>query len=587
MAGPSTDYFTGPKRPSQPGPTVTGSSRLAAAPSSPRTPLLGRSISSQFGPNSPGSFRSEQEETIVWELGSRHLSAGFAGEAKPRCIYQYRPEKGRRVGDYRAHGERKELEGGGEKSELYKVDLRGLDLGLVEDKLGRAVRSIHADYLQLDQKSRKAVLAVPSLLPTPLLEVMLKVLFEHFPSPPTIVILTTPILACVAAGLRSGLVVEVGWEESVITAVGEYREVRQRRSVRAGKTLVKAMAESLSSFVNDSGEERMVGTKYAEEIVERMGWCQPKRVSNGDSSALIADTSTKLIPLPRPTSKSLPVPLATLAQPAESTFFPSTSTPEKPTSDHHDDNDIPLHHLTYSVLLHLPVDLRAACLERIIITGGVSKLPGVKQRLISEIHALVQTRVWDPVSHYGSAGEKRTAPRSRRKADGPVPPAEKEKEKEEPLPWILAARPPPTPNAHSSTPAGRKPDRPLLSSMSNDWNVPPTPTRTRPTSDTEARPSTPPDLTNPIPAHARLQDDYKDTRTIKAERNSSDGARVAGAGGKQGHDERIQVRGVETLGAWAGASLLATLRGVKGVHEVEREEFLRHGCVLRDGGEVF
>ena len=36
------------------------------------------------------------------------------------------------------------------------------------------------------------------------------------------------------------------------------------------------------------------------------------------------------------------------------------------------------------------------------------------------------------------------------------------------------------------------------------------------------------------------------------------------------------VRGVETLGAWAGASLLAHLR-VKGVVEIERDRFLAHG----------
>ena len=36
------------------------------------------------------------------------------------------------------------------------------------------------------------------------------------------------------------------------------------------------------------------------------------------------------------------------------------------------------------------------------------------------------------------------------------------------------------------------------------------------------------------------------------------------------------VRGVETLGAWSGASLLASLR-IKGVVEVERDSFLQHG----------
>jgi len=36
------------------------------------------------------------------------------------------------------------------------------------------------------------------------------------------------------------------------------------------------------------------------------------------------------------------------------------------------------------------------------------------------------------------------------------------------------------------------------------------------------------------------------------------------------------VRGVESLGAWAGASLVAQLR-IRGIVEIEREKFLQHG----------
>jgi hypothetical protein len=36
------------------------------------------------------------------------------------------------------------------------------------------------------------------------------------------------------------------------------------------------------------------------------------------------------------------------------------------------------------------------------------------------------------------------------------------------------------------------------------------------------------------------------------------------------------IRGVESLGAWAGASLIAQMR-VKGIVEIERDKFLQHG----------
>ena len=81
-----------------------------------------------------------------------------------------------------------------------------------------------------------------------------------------------------------------------------------------------------------------------------------------------------------------------------------------------------------------------------------------------------------------------------------------------------------------------------------------------------------------IPAHARPHDDLTDPRSQKAERNHAIGRnRTEG-------EAKNEVRGVETLGAWAGASLVASLR-IKGVHEVEREEWLKHG--LRSGGSVY
>ncbi|KAK3110119.1 hypothetical protein LTR53_015926, partial [Teratosphaeriaceae sp. CCFEE 6253] len=97
---PPPNYFTTRPTPRRPAAGVL-------APSSPRTPLLGgRSISAQFG--TPGSFRgaSEQEEVLVYELSERCISAGWAGEARPRGAVSFTPEMGRREGDYRQYDSR-------------------------------------------------------------------------------------------------------------------------------------------------------------------------------------------------------------------------------------------------------------------------------------------------------------------------------------------------------------------------------------------------------------------------------------------------------------------------------------------------
>lgn len=113
------------------------------APASPHTPL--RNISSTFG--SPSALRAE-EDVVILEFGSRYLRAGFAGDAVPKAVIDFGPEEQKRAGDYRRWevGYEKLLKGRreekswGEAHELWRPDLRGLDLGLVGDKIDRAIR---------------------------------------------------------------------------------------------------------------------------------------------------------------------------------------------------------------------------------------------------------------------------------------------------------------------------------------------------------------------------------------------------------------------------------------------------------------
>jgi hypothetical protein len=86
-----------------------------------------------------------EEDTVILELGSRYLRAGFAGDAVPKAIIDFGPEEQRRAGDYSRwelgyKRERREEKSWGETHELWRPDLRGLDLGLVGDKIDRAVR---------------------------------------------------------------------------------------------------------------------------------------------------------------------------------------------------------------------------------------------------------------------------------------------------------------------------------------------------------------------------------------------------------------------------------------------------------------
>ena len=113
----------------------------------PSTPLRSASNLSPASFTSPSALRAE-EECLILDFGTRSLRAGFAGDAVPKAVIGFGPEEQRRAGDYRRwmvgyeKGWRERIGSGGwgEDQELWRMDTRGLDLGLVGDKVERAMR---------------------------------------------------------------------------------------------------------------------------------------------------------------------------------------------------------------------------------------------------------------------------------------------------------------------------------------------------------------------------------------------------------------------------------------------------------------
>jgi len=504
--------------------------RLADLGESPRTPLL-RTISASFG--SPGgSFRTE-DEYIVVEVGSRYVRGGFAGESAPRCTLPFGPDEQRRVGDYRQwdpeysqkRKQRKTGEDWGHDYELYRMDLTKVDLGLVEDKFERAMREAYSKYFLLDTKPRRIMLAMPPRMPHALMSTFFDVLFTSFQAP-SITLMSTPVLSTVAAGLRSALVVDIGWAETLVTAVCEYRELAERRSVRAGKMLSEEMAKLLNAQLDaaeQSAEKADISFEEAEEVLTRVGWCKPVPRSNRRTlyfpareapvleefeDAVESPPPTVSIPFPKHTPPTeVSVSFALLAKPTEDALF----APELALNEF-DDEDLPLHHLIYRTLVQLPIDVRRICMSRIVITGGVSNLPGLKTRILKEIEALVKIKGWDPVKSYGTASARREEKLYRQREDLEM----------------------------------RRQEGEDMVALSLERNSP---------------------IPSPPAAFQQPEEDAIDTKFAQlAVRNGPPPASLVGG----------TIRGVDTLGAWAGASLAAQQR-IKGIVEVERDRYLKDG----------
>jgi hypothetical protein len=484
-------------------PSGTAGSGAAHVASSPQTPL-NRSVSASLYNSPSASFRADEENLLIFEIGARVLRAGFAGESKPRCEVSYSPNQLRRLGDYRQHApdydpqSRKWKKGqehwGRDGYELWAPDLRGQDLSYIGERIERLVREVEASHLMLDSRPRKIGLVVSPQLPRPLLELALSALFGVLQGP-TVTIFASNIMAVVSSGLRSGLVVDIGWSETTVSAVFEFREVSQSRTIRASRLLTREFAKILGD-----GDEMTV--ENAEDLLIRLGWCrsrngQTEQEESGDIAVAI-DVHGGTFQVTR----------SALSSPVEEVLFTSNTNPHEM-----DDHELPIHILAYNALLQLPVDVRKVCMPRIIVTGGASNIPGVKTRLLQELEYLVSTRGWNPIKSYGSVS---SSPRHR--AD------------------VMTERPVNMQSAYPNT-NGKT---------------------------SEKTTSPPQDLPTYVPAHSTPQERDEILEKIEA-RNGVKPKPLQGV-----------IRGVQTLGPWAGVSLTTSLR-VRGVAEIEREKFMSAG----------
>ncbi|EFX05990.1 actin-related protein [Grosmannia clavigera kw1407] len=565
---------------------AAGSGRSGAVPSTPSGPSPFRTAPSTFA--SPSALRAE-EDTIVMEIGARKLVAGFAGDAVSRGTMMFGPEQQRRVGDLRVwqDGYRRNWRGAGAGNgwdsayELWKLDVRHVDAGLIGDKLERALRDALTRYLMVDSRPRRMVVILPPTLPIPLLSATLDTLFGRFLTP-SVSLLSAPVAAAMAAGLRSALVVDLGWAETTVTSVYEYREVACTRTIRAGRMLIQQVHDLLAGLLpHDRRPEQprpsrdssthVLSFDECEDVATRLVWCKPGRpaaaVRPGDNLpteaglATVAETdetvedagsrrnnhndnsnnNTTNKTHNRRGSRTTEIPLESctppatirlafdqLAEPCEVTFFGATS--GNPGAEIHpaswDDEELPVPLLLFRHLQRLPVDVRATCMARIVFVGGCTGVLGLRGRIFDDVAGLVAEQGWDGVRGKAVA-QFRENPKLKRTT------------RQQQLLQAAAAAAVATGSttAHTAT-----------LSADAEWH--------------DAASAQP----EPDPVEAELQKARARSESI----SSSGNIRPPSAG---------QLRAVETLGAWSGASLLTQLR-VPTLAAVDREQWTQQGGAL-------
>ncbi|QPG93708.1 hypothetical protein C2857_001830 [Epichloe festucae Fl1] len=387
----------------------SSTSQAPASPSTPHTPP--RTIAPSFG--SPSTIRAD-DDFIILELGSRFIRAGFAGDSLPKACLTCGPEQQRRAGDFRAWQEPRS--GTSRKwaidYELWRYDIREFDLGLLQDRLDRMLRDAFTRFLLIDSRPRRVGLVLDSALPVPILSTVLDTLFTNFQTP-IISLMSAPTMVAVGAGLRSALVIDMGWSETVVTSVYEYREVRSSRTVRAGKSLTEELYKLLHGLIPTAGDDNDFGNKAVsfedcEDILCRLMWCRPSAFKSSQRQSAQLDTVEEQDEYEAESSQpsgiaevplrsanppaTIHIPFNKLADACDDAFFDPSAARST-----FDDHELPLHLLLYHHLLQLRVDVRAVCMSRIVFTGGCSDILGIKERIMDELTSMVAQRGWEPV----------------------------------------------------------------------------------------------------------------------------------------------------------------------------------------------
>jgi hypothetical protein len=241
--------------------------------------------------------------------------------------------------------------------------------------------------------------------------------------------MSAPVLTAVAAGIRSALIVDIGWAETVVSGIYEYREVQCRRSIRGAKFYGEEMYKMLAGAVDPEALQedshgmkpndrlrQVLSFEECEEVIARMAWC--KQSTNMQSGAgppgltpvkeedelrssmralninRGADSDSEIsIPL-RSTNppRTIRVPFSQLADPCETALLGAGRLPED-----FDEEELPLPLLVYRALLQLPVDVRSICMSRVVFVGGGSNILGLKDRIMGDVRLLIEQLGWDPI----------------------------------------------------------------------------------------------------------------------------------------------------------------------------------------------
>ncbi|WVQ96180.1 hypothetical protein IAU59_003283 [Kwoniella sp. CBS 9459] len=429
------------------GPLTTPTKRAAFASSAEAGPSRVRPAGASPAYSSRRHSLYGIEDRVVIDPGSRVWKVGFSGEPEPRAVF------------FAQDADSQDRTGATEAWDLDLERMEGVRGSrsegdrLVGVRIVKKLRDTYTKHLLADSKARKVIILENTFSPNYVKEHIARAMFDNL-QVPSVSFTPSSLLALVACGRITGLVVDAGWLETTITPVYHSRPLytHSRSTPVAGRRLHSHLRNLLhhhatyipppSSMSTIRSRERIESVPLSiltDGLVERvltegcfvggivigeveadvdMKVAEPgferdlseeeiylarhaddakRRYAHTSSAKDMSIRSSPLHGSPKDMGPGTIIVPGWIRERAAEILFNE--------DDEGEEESIPRSILT--CLLELPIDLRTAMISSLLVIGGTPSLPGFIPRLrISLLHNLL------PPSNAPSSSLEDLAPRS-------------------------------------------------------------------------------------------------------------------------------------------------------------------------------
>ena len=309
-------------------------------------------------------------ERLVIDNGTDYMKVGFAGDNSPRAIFPTIMKKGIYLNPCMREGNRYFV-GDYDKSDYIRVTLNyPIERGIVSDWDGMEHMWNHVFYnkLRVTPGECMVLMSETPFNPKANKEKMTQIMFETF-NIPFLHQCITPLLSLYASGRHTGLVIDSGGGVTHVVPIFKYHPCThaiQRHDI-GGRTIT----EYLKRLLCDRGYSF---TAAEREIVQYIKENLCYVLQNNDYYATVENHYE--LPDGRVISVKNERFLCT-----DAIFYPSLLGMSCPG----------LQYLVYDAVMKCDIDLRNYLLKNILLSGGNTMFPGMRERVTEEVTSLVNT----------------------------------------------------------------------------------------------------------------------------------------------------------------------------------------------------